>query len=574
MENFNLSKLKEMSPTDAKAYIVKYFVPLTDGNHAMYKNKKYDVVDATTVTTTWFNRMGKELKEYYFKEYLDIRTVTHKINKPLFFDDYINLCPNMKHKYKPYSEFSTPMKEKVNMMLKFIKDVWCASNDPSTNDKSYEFSIKWLANMIKGNKNESALYLKSPFQGLGKSTVQVFIRDHVIGNDLCLESGSEPLKSKFNEILGGKLFVIFEELETMGIAEWSSISSRLKRQITSRVISLEGKGTNPYTTENMNNYMLVSNNDAIKDDEGRRYFILDLSTEFVGNEEYFNKLYDSCFNDEVGHAFYCYMLEIDTNKFNSQGYPMTQGKADSIAKRLDSVYRFLKNCYILKSKDISSTVNDLHIEYKVFCTEENIRHNGKIDFNKKLGDIGIKYYAGSGGTVNKYKKSHAELKEIGLKFKWIHELDEFVDESECIQTKTSSLDFGIKQDLAIANINDGILKELEQLKKENAELKAMLEKNKIQTKSDVLENPIVEETIIVKPNKKKHVQTVDELDAECHLTLEPIVKVKPEPIQEIKPKPKVIKKKVKIIEAFNPENITKEQEDEFEQMAQLMMIKK
>ena len=83
----------------------------------------------------------------------------------------------------------------------------------------------------------------------------------------------------------------------------------------------------------MNNYVVLSNNDAIQDDEGRRYFISDISNEQKGNHEYWQRLY-KCFSDDIGHAFYSYLLEVDTDKFNSQDMPLTKNKLDSFVKRL------------------------------------------------------------------------------------------------------------------------------------------------------------------------------------------------------------------------------------------------
>ena len=136
---------------------------------------------------------------------------------------------------------------------------------------------------------------------------------YVIGEDLCLETGSAPLKSNFNSILAGKLFVVFEELENLNASEWSSMSSVLKRIITSDRILLEAKNQNSYEADNINNYMLNSNNDSIKDDNARRYFIADVSSKREGDVEYWTDTNNSCCNDEVGEAFYCYMMEIDTN---------------------------------------------------------------------------------------------------------------------------------------------------------------------------------------------------------------------------------------------------------------------
>jgi predicted P-loop ATPase len=91
--------------------------------------------------------------------------------------------------------------------------------------------------MVKGNKNDSILYFRAK-QGFGKSTFNEFIWHHVIGNELGLETGSRPLRTDFNAILGGKLFVYFEELETFSTAQWMCVSSRLKRYATSQTITL------------------------------------------------------------------------------------------------------------------------------------------------------------------------------------------------------------------------------------------------------------------------------------------------------------------------------------------------
>ena len=156
----------------------------------------------------------------------------------------------MKHQYIKYED-----NKKVNIMLNYIKEVLASGNN-----EVYNYILQWLSYMVKGNKNTSILYLKS-IQGLGKSTLLEFLRQFVIGEDLSLETGSRPLVSDFNSILGGKLFVYFEELETFSTstAQWIAISSRLKRYATSNTITLEEMNIKSYTAPNLNN-----NNDAGK----------------------------------------------------------------------------------------------------------------------------------------------------------------------------------------------------------------------------------------------------------------------------------------------------------------------
>ncbi len=153
MENFSLEKIKTLSQIEAKAYLIKYFVPLSNGNHAMLINGKYEVKEDNEVKKAYLNRISKELYNYYFKEYTQIKTITYKLNQPTFFDDKINLCPKMKHNYKPFKEFSKDICSKVQIGLNFISEIRCTDNK-----ESFEFILKWMANTIQGNKNNSCIY--------------------------------------------------------------------------------------------------------------------------------------------------------------------------------------------------------------------------------------------------------------------------------------------------------------------------------------------------------------------------------------------------------------------------------
>ena len=53
--NFKLSEVKNLSQTDAKTYVTKYFVPLSNGGHAHFINGKYELIDDKIVKSTYFN---------------------------------------------------------------------------------------------------------------------------------------------------------------------------------------------------------------------------------------------------------------------------------------------------------------------------------------------------------------------------------------------------------------------------------------------------------------------------------------------------------------------------------------
>ena len=427
----------ELEPTKhslkfCKDYIARYFVPLSCGNIAVFKDGKYSVSDDTTVRKVYFNRMPKfdyktedgtkssfDFSKWFFSVYTGIRSISFEVNKEVFYDDKINLCPRMKHQYVQYETFSKSIQKKVQVLLNYIKEILSNGRDDVQG-----YILKWLSHMVKGKKNDSILYLRAK-QGFGKSTLQNFIRKHLIGSDLSLEEGSNPLISDFNERLAGKIFVAFEELESFSKSQWMSISARIKRYATSDVMTVENKNVKAYTVQNLMNIMIMANEDAVMDDDGRRYMILDIATHRqvipncdsernVENRKYWDKVY-SCFNDEVGHAFYCYLMEVDTTNYVPQDFPTTQSKLDSYAKRMDSHENFLKYNYVLNRSELKTTLGDLYEEYVSFCRGSGIsKAYSKVELGKKLREIGIEPYKSNDKL--KIKVSAKDLAQIAKSF--------------------------------------------------------------------------------------------------------------------------------------------------------------
>jgi hypothetical protein len=220
---------------EQKNYFIKYFLPLANGSHCMLKDGQYEMITDEVLNKVYLKRCGKKIKEFYTEDFKDIKTPVYNLNKPLFFDDKINLCPRLPTP-QPFKDFNESIKKKVFLYLDYMKEVLASGND-----NVYQYMLKWNANMCKGNKNDSALVFKTTAKGVGKSTHPTMMIKHVLGKALSLETGSEPLKSKFNSILGGKLLVSFEEIETFSASEWVAVGCILKRQITSDFITLQKK---------------------------------------------------------------------------------------------------------------------------------------------------------------------------------------------------------------------------------------------------------------------------------------------------------------------------------------------
>ena len=181
--NFDFSKINPdvLTLKKCQAYVAQYFVPLKDGNHAVFEDGRYIIRDQATLKSVYFNRMphyeldigdggskSVDLSKWYFTKYTGFRSITHELNKPIFFEDKINLCPQIKHTYQKYETFSDNTKAKVDIMLNYIKEVLANGSD-----EVYKYLLQWLSYMVKGQKNDSIIYLKSK-QGFGKSTLPEF----------------------------------------------------------------------------------------------------------------------------------------------------------------------------------------------------------------------------------------------------------------------------------------------------------------------------------------------------------------------------------------------------------------
>ncbi len=129
----------ELEPTKhslkfCKDYIARYFVPLSCGNIAVFKDGKYSVSDDTTVRKVYFNRMPKfdyktedgtkssfDFSKWFFSVYTGIRSISFEVNKEVFYDDKINLCPRMKHQYVQYETFSKSVQKKFKFYSTTLK---------------------------------------------------------------------------------------------------------------------------------------------------------------------------------------------------------------------------------------------------------------------------------------------------------------------------------------------------------------------------------------------------------------------------------------------------------------------
>ncbi len=461
----------EFDIEEIKPYFTNFFYPMHTGDYMKVEGRTTQIYNKVNLKQVYLDALPKSFSEYFFTEYLERFNVICDPLQPRCGAGFINVFGGFRHERKPYNTFSNDTKMKVEMMLNYIKDVLASGKE-----ENYNFIMKWYANMLQCGKNQSVLYLKGP-EGIGKSTITEFLRDHVLGLDAYKTGRSKYLTTSFNKPLMGALLVCYEELPVFSEREWEAVSATIKNSVTSAYEDYEDKfeKTIP-NVRNLNNYIINTNVEAIKHSEGRRYYIADISTHRQGDLKFWEQLHKNCFNDEVGSAFYNYCCEIDVKDFNSQDFPQTEAKRVAIIERLPYEYRFLKDQYIYPEQSIKKIpLDELYQKYVTYMKSEDKKPSSKFKFTAMLRDININY--SHSGSVNYYDVSLSKLKEIANKKKWLHELDNNRNIDPFSEPEPSKLD---TNEQIILDLQD----KLTQKNEEIAKLKQMLEQLQQKPKED------------------------------------------------------------------------------------------
>lgn len=502
---------------ECKNYCMKYFYPCDDGQYFILHKKEgelqpeFDIRDHKTMHQVYFNKLGKDMTEWFFKKYTKLFTVVNDVHKPRVFDNKINLSSGFLHKNpKPYEEYDDDTKSKVQKMVNFLYEVWS-----DCDDENHEYILQCFSEICKGRKLDVCIYNKC-VEGIGKSTYIDFFVEFVIGFGLCAKGTAEMITTQNNKMLCGKLFVYFEEMPTFSCKEWMYVSGKLKDMITGKKAIYSDKYLRAFEALNLNNYVINTNVEALKDKSGRRIHINPLSTKYYQNHKYFAELRDECFNMQVGEAFFAYLLSIDTKGFNAQrAMPDNDNKRREMSYNIPTEYKFIKKNYVLQKRSIFCSLQELFDEYLAFCTLEEGRSANKHKFVKCLEELQIKYYKSN--TKNMYKVDYETLKALADKRKWICDLDE---EGE------SDLDTSEKKINNLVQENNKLNKYIQDLEQRLALLE---QKTKYEKVIDIIvkKQLSIEDVINTNEEMKKYIQ-------ECQTFAKTAKKQKP---KEQKPKP-------------------------------------
>ena len=224
----------------------------------------------------------------------------------------------------------------------------------------------WVASMVLRPELLCATYLvlSSKKQGTGKGLFAQGILKLLGG--YFVKAGTEQWK-RFNGDWAHALLVWSDELRFNTNREQKAVSERIKDIVGSKLIKIEGKGKDSYTTQNYMRLLFTTNSEAVVylDTGDRRAAIYDTPTILPPEQ---GKALSTWLESEQGMAgLMCWANSVDLTGFNPAApAPMTIAKRDAIAACASEMEVFvaaIAEGEALTGKDVYTIVelmNDYH----------------------------------------------------------------------------------------------------------------------------------------------------------------------------------------------------------------------
>ena len=227
--------------------------------------------------------------------------------------------------------------DKVNVIMKYIKDIVCSGNDDN-----YNYLIQWIARGLQypAERAGVAVVLQGA-KGTGKSTLGSLLCE-IWGVHSKVVSSSRQLTGHFNSHFKSISFIVSNEATFHGDHVGNS---NLKAMITDPTINIEMKGHDLFTQKNTFKVLITANDAHViaSGHDERRYFCLKLEKKEGAQQEYFDPIHKAIEGDDktIIQMFFAKMLEVDLSNFNIREYPETDANKDQREASLSAIPRFL-----------------------------------------------------------------------------------------------------------------------------------------------------------------------------------------------------------------------------------------
>ena len=175
----------------------------------------------------------------------------------------------------------------------------------------------------------------------------------------------EKLLEDFDSHLEKKVFIFADECNFSRVDD-----GILKSIITDQLTTYMPKGVDRKNGVNFKKMLIASNDDHVvkMSNDERRYFVLRVSNEMIGNEKYFNQMNNNLLDPDVQAGFVYEMLNRDISDFNPSKFPTTDAMIEQREASLSTLGQWLRH-YLLHTRVWQEEVKavELYGSYSHFC---------------------------------------------------------------------------------------------------------------------------------------------------------------------------------------------------------------
>lgn len=309
--------------------------------------------------------------------------------------------PNNK-KYNLFKGFNTiARKGSWNLLKNHIYEVLCHSDE-----KIFMWLMTWMSNIIQRpwEKKGSALVVRGA-KGAGKTTVFDYF-SRLLTPYAMTSSQPEHITGKFNWHFRDKLLVIAEEGLFAGSSRDDSI---IKDLITGKKMLMEPKGIDPFNMDQYIRLVIISNEDWVINataDE-RRYLVLDVSNEYVGDGDYFEAISNQMENGGLEAMMY-ELTNFEPPFVESWNILRKPPKTAALAKQVSRSIPVWEKFFIGLVEN--GGVSDLGIE------AGNIELNYDQPTEVNRDELRMHFYNSLRTTSSKYHQTPEAFKELAEKY--------------------------------------------------------------------------------------------------------------------------------------------------------------
>ena len=267
-------------------------------------------------------------------------------------------------------------------------------------EECYEYLLNWLSLLVqKPQKLPGVAVCLLSKPGTGKGMTMNYI-GQIFGPHYKHLTDKNQLLGRFTGQLMDAVLVFADEIHWDGN---KSESGLIKGMITEKTRMMERKHHDPLEIMNCVHLILASNEKwAIPADIGdRRFFVLDVSPNRVGDTVYFETIYDEMRNGGPA-ALLSFLMKRDITLFNPGDFPKTDARVQQQIESLDSVDK-----WILQQLDSGAVSRFCHSEdrswpsrvikkafYDDYCESFRANQNrgnptSLTAFTQSLGRLGV-----------------------------------------------------------------------------------------------------------------------------------------------------------------------------------------